>query len=259
MTLSSPTVSVIMPLYNSSAFMEESVRSVLDQTFADFELILVDDCSTDDTLAVAQELSGNDVRIRVVAQPKNAGACATRNAGISAACGRYIAFLDSDDQWKKEKLAIHLAGIHEKNAVLSYTDYVVIDEHGTVIRQNLTPQRMTYHDLMKNTVIGCSTVIYDSERLGKRYFPLIRKHEDLALWLSILREIDYAHRCGPPLSLYRVHPGSLSANKLKAAAYTWEIYRRIEGLSLLSAAFYFGHYALSAVRRRLLQKNGLGA
>lgn len=259
MTLPPPTVSVIMPLYNSSAFMEESVRSVLGQTFADFELVLVDDCSTDDTLTFAEALAGEDARIRVVAQPENAGACATRNAGISAARGRYIAFLDSDDQWKKEKLAIQLAGMLEKNAAFSYTDYMVTDEHGAVIRLNSTPERMNYHDLMKNTVIGCSTVVYDSERLGKRYFPLIRKHEDLALWLSILREIDHAHRCGPALSLYRIHPGSLSANKLKAASYTWEIYRRIEGLSLLSAAYYFGRYALSAVRRRLLHKIRRGA
>lgn len=259
MTSSGPTVSVIMPLYNSAPFMEASIRSVLNQTFADFELLLIDDSSTDDTLTVAETLAEEDTRIRVIAQPKNVGACATRNTGISAAQGRYIAFLDSDDQWKEEKLSIQLAAMRGKNAAFSYTDYVVIDEQGTVVRLNPTPETMDYRGLMKNTVIGCSTVVYDSERLGKRYFPLIRKHEDLALWLSILREIDHAHRCGPTLTLYRVHPGSLSANKFKAASYTWVIYRRIEGLSVPASAYYFAHYALSAVRRRLFSKSGSSA
>lgn len=254
-----PHVSVIMPLYNSSSFMEESIRSVLDQTYTDFELILVDDCSTDDTLAMARALAEEDSRIRTIAREQNGGACAARNAGIAAAQGRYIAFLDSDDLWKETKLEIQLGQMRDKNAAFSYTDYVVMDKHGTVIRLNATPESMTYRSLMKNTAIGCSTVIYDAERLGKRQFPLIRKHEDLALWLSILREIDHAYRCGAALTFYRVHPDSLSANKLKAASYTWEIYRRIEGLSLPVAAYYFSHYALSAVRRRLYRKSYISA
>jgi teichuronic acid biosynthesis glycosyltransferase TuaG len=253
-----PSVSVVMPLYNSAAFMAESVESVIHQTFPDFELILVDDCSTDNTLAVARGFAEADGRIRIVAQSANGGACAARNAGISAARGRYIAFLDSDDLWKQDKLAVQISGMQQKDAAFSYTDYIVTDEHGAVIRLASAPEKMSYRDLLKNTAIGCSTVIYDSDRIGKQQFPSIRKHEDLALWLSILRDIDYAHRCGPAMTFYRVRPGSLSSDKLKAASYTWEIYRKIEGLPLPAAAYYFSRYALSAVRRRLFRKTHPG-
>lgn len=244
-----PTVSVIMPLYNSSEFMDESIGSVLNQSFPDLELILVDDCSSDDSLSRARSAAGKDRRVRVEALSENVGGGLSRNAGISVASGRYIAFLDSDDIWEKEKLAVQLSQMREKGAVFSYTDYAVFGAEGEK-KTRTTPERLNYWGLLRNTAIGCSTVIYDAERIGKRYFPKIRKRQDFGLWLSILRDIDYAYRCGPALTRYRVRHGSVSSNKLVAATYTWKIYREVEGLSLLTSTYCFTSYAVFALLKR---------
>ncbi len=247
----SELVSIIMPLYNSVGFMEKSVRSALDQSYTDLELILIDDASKDATVAAARQFASSDPRIVLIEKSENGGACETRNTGIAHARGRFIAFLDSDDLWGPDKLETQLAGMAEKSASISYTDYNVIDEAGHLRRVTRAPERLNRVQLMKNTVIGCSTVIYDAGKLGKRYFPNIGKHEDLALWLSILKDVDFAYRCGGALTSYMVRRGSLSANKLKAATYTWKIYREIEKLSLLPAAYNFAWYALSSIRRRM--------
>lgn len=246
-----PTVSVIMPLYNSSAFMDESIRSVLDQSFADLELILVDDCSTDDSLAGARALAAQDDRIAVVALPDNQGGGAARNAGIAAARGRYIAFLDSDDIWESEKLAVQLAAMEERKASFSYTDYRMATGEGDQGKTISSPDRVDYRTLLRNNVIGCSTVIYDRKVLGTRLFPLIRKRQDFGLWLSILRDIDFAWRCGPALTRYRIRQNSVSSNKLQAAAYTWKVYRELEALPLSASLYYFARYALSGIVKRL--------
>lgn len=247
----SPQVSVIMPLYNSSRFMEEGVRSVLTQSFADLELILVDDFSSDDTLARARQLAANDARIVVIALNENVGGGGSRNAGIEAARGRYIAFLDADDLWLPEKLTVQISSMGERGAAFSYTDFRVQSADGRRSRVSPTPDRVSYGDLLKATVIGCSTVVYDRDVLGSRFFPMIRKRQDFGLWLSILRDVDFAYRCGPALTHYRVRPGSVSSNKLNAAAYTWRVYRELEELPLLPSMYYFACYATAAVRKRM--------
>ena len=246
-----PVVSVVMPLHNSSDFMGEGVESVLRQSFADLELILVDDCSGDDSLARAREFAARDERIVVVAMPENGGGGASRNAGIARARGRYVAFLDADDLWEPDKLKIQLDEMENKNAAFSYTDYAVFSDDGKSEKIRRTPDKVAYKELLKNTVIGCSTVVYDRKLLGDRYFPLIRKRQDFALWLSILRDVDFAYRCGPALTRHRRRAGSVSANKLKAAMFTWKVYRELEALPLLPSAYYFLHYAFAATRKRL--------
>lgn len=246
-----PLISVVTPLYNSGGFMNESIQSVLQQSHADLELILVDDCSQDDSLARAHRYGERDDRVLVVPLPKNQGGAAARNAGIARAGGRYIAFLDADDVWEADKLSIQLAGMEAKGAAFSYTDYAVMTRDGEVKRTHKAPDRMAYSDLLKNTAIGCSTVIYDRQAIGDRFFPTIRRRHDLALWLSILRDIEFAYRCGPALTRYRIRPGSLSSGKLRAAASTWRVYRQLERLPLPLAAYYFARYAAAAIRKRL--------
>ncbi|NMG42015.1 glycosyltransferase [Chelativorans sp. ZYF759] len=246
-----PTVSVIMPLYNSVEFMDAGIESVLRQTFVDLELIVIDDGSTDESLNRAHRFAKKDQRVRVLSLRKNGGAAVSRNHGIEKARGRYIAFLDSDDLWQADKLELQLNSMRERGAVFSYTDYAVVSLDGTVRRTVFAPDRVSYYDLLKNTTIGCSTVIYDRQALGNRMFPLIRKRQDLALWLSILRDVDFAHRGGPVLTSYRERPRSLSGNKINAARYTWRIYRAFEELPLSHALYYFARYAVSSVLRRL--------
>jgi teichuronic acid biosynthesis glycosyltransferase TuaG len=246
-----PIVSVVMPLYNSAPYMRESIGSVLKQTFQDWELILIDDCSGDESLAVAREFSATDSRIRTIALPQNRGGGEARNAGIAAAEGRYIAFLDSDDLWDGRKLEIQLTEMQKQQALLSYTDFDVIKANGALASIRRTPPKVGYRDLLKNNVIGCSTAVYDAGRLGKRYFMTIRLRQDFALWLSILRDIDFGYRCGPVLMHYRMRQGSVSADKLKAARSTWRLYRDIEKLPIPLASYYFVNYAVAAVRKRI--------
>lgn len=246
-----PAVSVIMPLHNSAPFMGEGIGSVLGQSFRDLELVLVDDASDDETLELARRHAAADRRVQVLSLPINSGAAVARNAGLAAVRGRHVAFLDSDDVWETDKLAHQLKAMKERNAVFSYTDYVVVDPAGAPVRTVMAPDRLSYRGLLKNTAIGCSTVILDRQGVGEIAFPSIRKRQDLALWLSILRRVEFAHRCGPVLTRYRHRPGSISRNKFSAAAHTWRVYREHEQMSLGSSAYYFLRYALAAVGKRL--------
>jgi len=246
-----PIISIIMPLHNSLLFMDDGIQSVLRQSFREFELLLVDDASHDGTLAYAHQLAEQDSRIRVIPRKQNGGGGAARNSGIAQARGRFLAFLDADDIWQDDKLKIQLKEMERLGAAFSYTDYSIVRMDGTKIKSRSVPSKVSYHDLLKDNVVGCSTAIYDVWSLGKRYFPLIRKRQDLALWLSILKSTDFAYKCGPELTRYRVRPGSVSANKLKAAMYTWRVYRHIEALGLLQSLYYFSHYAIASIARRL--------
>jgi len=247
----SPLVSIIIPLFNSDGFMQRAVFSALNQSLKNIEIILVDDCSTDGTLSTARRFAKQDPRIKVIALTENGGGGAARNAGIEKATGKFIAFLDADDLWERHKLETQVSQMDDRRAWLSYTDYSVLAEKGEIVRTVSTPDKVSYGNLLKENVIGCSTVMYNCDALGKRYFPLIRKRQDFALWLSILHDVDYAHRCGPALTHYQLRKGSVSANKLAAAAYTWRVYREVEHLRFWTACYYFAHYAFSAVRKRM--------
>jgi teichuronic acid biosynthesis glycosyltransferase TuaG len=245
-----PKVSVITPLHNSAQLMHKAVESVLCQSYSDFELILVDDLSTDNTLALAKQYQDSDPRVRVMALLGNLGSGKARNAGIEAAEGRFIAFLDSDDSWEPDKLARQLSQMDEKGCALSYTDYMVHSTDGSIYFIFVAPDATTYRSMLKRPSIGCSTAVYDTQMLGKRYFPNIQKSEDFALWLSILREIGSAHKCGAVLTHYTARPDSISANKLASAKYTWIVLTELENLAIPKAAYYFAHYVGSNLCKR---------
>lgn len=246
-----PDVSVVMPLYNSSKYLDESVQSVRFQSYQNWELILVDDASSDDTLERAHAWAQQDSRIRIIACPTNSGAGRCRNLGIESAEGRYIAFLDSDDFWDKEKLTHQLSEMARRAAGFSYTDYAIRFEDRQRTKIYQPPEALTYRDLLRHCAIGCSTVIYDTKVFGKRFFPGIRKRQDFALWLAMLKDIDRAYKCGPALTTYRVRSGSISANKLKATLFTWNIYRQHEKLGVVPSLYYLMRHSLAATRKRL--------
>ena len=244
-------VSVVMPAYNAGETIEASMRSVLDQDHADVELIVVDDCSRDDTWWRVQQLAAGDGRVRPLRQDRNFGVAAARNAGIAAATGRYIAFLDSDDRWHPAKLAIQLAHMQATGARVSYTAYQRVTPEGRTLSTVRPPPVVRYRDMLRSNCIGNLTGLYERS-LGDVRFRHIG-HEDYAFWLEVVRLAGEAVGAGlaEPLAYYLVRPGSLSANKLRAAGWQWRIYREVERIGRLRAAGYLLQYAMRAVAKRI--------
>jgi glycosyltransferase involved in cell wall biosynthesis len=242
-------VSIIMPSYNTARFLRATVESVLGQSFSDWELLAADDHSTDNSRDILRHYRSRDPRIRVLALERHLGPAGARNAAISAARGSYMAFIDSDDVWLPQKLERHIAFMQGEGSALSYTAYHKIHEDDSLGGLVSVPSTVDYDALLYSNCIGCSTAIYDTARLGKVFFPDIARRQDHGLWLKILRKGLRAHGLNEPLTLYRVRKQSVSSNKFIAAAYQWQLYRRVEGLSLGSTLLHFAGYAYRGVRK----------
>lgn len=242
-------VSVVTPCHNSSDFIAETIQSVLDQSFLDWELILVDDYSSDSTCDLIREFIAEDARIQLIQLPTNQGAAVARNAAIKIARGRYISFLDSDDIWMADKLEKQLNFMQSGGYPFTYTAYDKIDENGLKFGHVGVPKKVSYYDLLKMCSVGCLTAIYDAEYFGKVYMPLIRKRQDLGLWLKLLKVSTYAYGLNVSLARYRVRKQSISANKFSAAKYTWRLYREVERLNFFAAFYFFLHYAVRGLLR----------
>ncbi|EUJ48379.1 glycosyltransferase family 2 protein [Listeria rocourtiae] len=207
-------VSIIMPTYNNSTVLKESIVSIQQQGYQDWELLLVDDCSTDGTRDMLRELAERDSRIQLILLTENRGSGFARNEGLSRARGRFVAFLDSDDLWHPEKLEKQLAFMKAHNYGFTFTAYHVFEEQPTVFKRTVrVPEKIHYRQLLKNTIIGCLTVLIDREKVGDFRMPLLRARQDTATWLSILKKQDYAYGMTEPLAYYRVSATSLSSNK----------------------------------------------
>lgn len=246
-------VSIITPVYNAERFLKETIQSILDQSYKKFELILVDDCSTDNSERIIKNFSERDQRIKYVKLESNSGAAVARNTGLKTASGEYVAFLDSDDVWKSTKLEKQLAFMQQKNIGFTYTAFETIDEDGQIIKKRISvPEKVDYSSLLKNTAIACSTVVINRKNTGCFEMPLVRKGQDTATWLKLLRtQIDYAYGINDVMSSYRKVSGSISDNKLSALKRTWNTYRNIERLSFGKAAYYFSWYVLNAIKKRV--------
>ncbi len=241
--MQSELVSVITPSYKSKRFIAECIESVLAQTYENWEMIIVDDCSPDNSNTIIQEYLLKDSRIKFFQLEKNSGAAVARNRAIEEAKGRYIAFLDADDVWMQDKLEKQIAFMQDRDIAFSFTEYVKIDEKSHIISDIIhRPQKVNYKMMLKSNYIPCLTVIYDTQKLSKVFMPLILKRQDYALWLKILKKIDFAYCYNESLAQYRFYAGSLSGNKFIAALYVWKLYREIEKLHFLKAVYYFGHY-----------------
>lgn len=247
-------VSIITPLYNCEPFLEQTIYSVLQQSEQNWELILVDDCSTDNSYQIAQQYALQDKRIKLLKLEKNSGAAVARNTGIAAARGRYIAFLDSDDRWLPQKLAVQLNFMQKKDIAFSYAAYSKLNEQGKEIGVVSVPEQVSYKDLLKVCSIGCLTAMYDTDKLGKIYMPEIRKRQDLGLWLRILKKEPFAYGVQEVLGQYQLRSDSISANKCSAAQFTWKLYREVEKLNFFKASYFFVHYAVNGVLRTKLPK-----
>jgi teichuronic acid biosynthesis glycosyltransferase TuaG len=246
-----PAVSVVTPVWNAAATLAETVASVRAQSFADWEMLLVDDGSTDGSARLMARLAAEEPRIRVFAHATNLGAAAARNRAIREARGRWLAFLDADDLWRPEKLALQVGFMRAQGHPLTFTAYRRITADGRPLGTVRPPASVTRAGLLRSNVIGCLTAIYDSEFFGKVEMPPLARRQDYGLWLELLRRTSHAHALPQVLADYRVHPGSLSAGKGGAARDTWRFYREHERLPRLRAGYYFLHYAVRSVAKRL--------
>jgi teichuronic acid biosynthesis glycosyltransferase TuaG len=245
-------VSVIMPVFNAESTLRKSVESVLKQTLINLELVLVDDCSRDGSDRIMREYAAQDRRVKIVSQPANAGVAEARNAGLRAASGSHVAFLDSDDWWDPRKLELQMAQMQESGALVSYAGYQRVAEDGHLLSCVEPPAEIAYGDMLKSNHIGNLTGVYD-RRLGD--VPFVRMgHEDYVFWLDRVRRAGHAVRVRHegPLAYYLVRNGSVSYNKLRAARWQWRVYRESEHLTLWQAAWYMFHYVRHAFSKRRL-------
>jgi teichuronic acid biosynthesis glycosyltransferase TuaG len=243
-------VSIITPSYNSSRFIEECIDSVLSQTHDNWELLIVDDCSSDNSCELIEKY--NDKRIALIELEKNVGAAEARNIAIRKAKGKYIAFLDADDLWMPTKLEKQIGFMLEKNIAFSFTSYESISEDGqqrySIIKAY---KKMTYYSYLKNTIIGCLTVIIDREKTGDFQMPNIRSSHDMALWLLLMKRGFDAFGLEENLGSYRVVSTSNTSNKLKAAFDVWEVYRKVERLGIFYSIWCFINYVFNAIKKRI--------
>lgn len=244
-----PVVSVITPAFNARRFIGETVESVLAQTFTDFEMLVVDDCSRDDTPEVVRELARADGRVRLIQHQANGGPATARNTALEHAAGRYVAFLDSDDLWLPGKLEEQIRFMQDRDAALSYTQYRRISESGEPVSPVIpVPEQLNYRGLLMNTAMATSTVVVDRAKTGP--LRMIRTYyDDFALWLSILKKGFVAHGVRKDLVRYRVVTGSWSRNKLRSVYYTWKVYRDVERLGFADAAWCLLHYAWNGYQK----------
>ena len=242
-------VSIIIPVYNAEKFIGKTIESVLNQTYKNWEMLIFNDKSKDDSLKIIKKYSEKDERIKVVDSKENVGVVAARNKLIEIATGEFIAFLDADDYWKQNKLEKQIKFMRKNNALISCTEYTRVTEDEKEINDIIIKEIITYEDMLKNNYLGCLTVVYNANKLGKRYFKERKKNEDYVLWLEIVKETKIIFGLKENLAFYRVLNNSRSSNKIKVAKDRWEVYRKIERLSLLKSIYYFLQYVIRALKK----------
>ena len=230
-------VSIIMPTYNCAKFIGETIKSVIAQTYSNFELIIVDDCSKDNTEDVVN--SFDDKRIKYHKLEKNSGAAVARTTAMNMAKGKYMAFLDSDDLWMENKLERQLKFMKDNNYNITCTAYEQVNEVGENLNKVIkTKKKADYNRILLDCPVGNSTVMYNVEALGKFEVPNIRKRNDDALWLQMLKKEKYIYGMDEVLAKYRIRSNSISSNKLSLIKYHWQLYRDIEHLSVIRSVFH---------------------
>ena len=268
-------ISIIVPVYNAANYIAETIHMVQQQTLSDWELILVDDCSSDESASViakciaeseardtqgaqnirsAQITQGSQKQIRLISKKTNEGAAAARNTGLDAATGRYIAFLDADDLWQPDKLEKELAFMKEHDAGFAFMSYLFGDEKGIPTGKAVrVPEKLTYQKALSRTIIFTSTVLFDTEKIDRNLLrmPAIES-EDTATWWRILQAGHIAYGLDEALVTYRRPGKSLSSNKGRAVRRMWGLYRSIAGMNSLQALLYMPLWAFHATMRRVI-------
>ena len=247
------SVSIITATYNSSSLIIDTYESILKQSIQSWEWLVTDDCSTDNTFEILEKLSKNDSRVVIFKNDKNSGAAVSRNNSLSYAQGKFVAFIDSDDLWLPNKLEKQVDFMEKIQADFSFTAYELIDVSGNILGQRVDTHLTSYVDyedmLKKKATLGCSTVMLRRGAFNDLSMPLLRTGQDYATWLKLLKTTN-AYVNGEVLTQYRIVPNSISRNKVKKAKRQWQIYRKIEKLSILKSIICFFFYAWRAVFRK---------
>lgn len=247
-------ISIITPSYNSSCWIKKTYLSIKAQSYQNWEWLITDDCSLDKTTEILKELSNKDSRIRIFKNKVNSGAAVSRNNSLSHAKGEFIAFIDSDDLWLPLKLETQIKFMEGKKVDFSFTAYELINENDKLLNRRVDTHNIeyvTYDDMLrKKSTLGCSTIMLRVNAFDDITMPLIRTGQDYGLWLKLLKSGSKAYKINDILTQYRISSNSISRNKFKKAMRQWEIYRKIEKLSLLTSIECFSFYAYRAVFRK---------
>ncbi|WP_341868513.1 glycosyltransferase family 2 protein [Marinilactibacillus kalidii] len=247
-------VSIIIPTYNSASYLEATLNSIVVQSYSNWEAIIIDDCSEDDTKLIVSRFQESDSRIKYLKLEKNSGTAVARNKGVEEASGTYIAFLDSDDMWAKDKLTKQINFMEENNYYFTSTSYSKIDQDGKELGRIVSPlKKMNYYELLKRNT-GNSTVIYNAEFLGKFFIPDIRKRNDYVMWLQVIKKAKNIYGLDEVLAMHRVREGSLSKNKFSLLKYHWHVYRKIEHLPLKKSIYLMLYWVLGTSLKTTLNK-----
>ena len=232
-------ISIITPSYNSASYIGKTIESIQAQTYTNWELLITDDCSSDDSRVVIQSYANKDPRIKLIVLEKNSGAGVARNKSIAAAKGRYIAFCDSDDRWYPDKLEKQLAYMNAKDCAMSHTSYMTCDENDRITGIVICRKKETLNSMCKDDKMGFLTVMYDTEKVGKVFMPELRKRQDWALKLKVLNICGEAWGMKEPLAYYRKRSDSISSNKRSLIKYNIAVYNEVLGWSKIKSNLYF--------------------
>ncbi|WP_332396279.1 glycosyltransferase family 2 protein [Vibrio metschnikovii] len=248
-----PLVTIITATFDSEEYILDTYKSIQSQTYSNWEWVVTDDCSSDNTLLLLEHIESNDSRVTVLQNKENSGAAVSRNRSIKIARGEFIAFIDSDDIWDPNKLEEQLEFMGE-DIDFSFTAYELIDGSGNNLNKSVDSTQVgsfSYNDMLrKKATLGCSTVMLRRSAFDDLTMPLIRTGQDYATWLKLLKTGKRAHVINKILTKYRILPGSISRNKVKKAQRQWQIYREIEKLGVFESIVNFGFYACRAVLRK---------
>lgn len=250
-----PLVSIITPCYNAAAFIAETIASVQNQTFTNWEWFIMDDFSNDSSVSIIAEFAKKDVRIKLLPLKKNTGAAIARNMGIALAKGNYMTFIDADDVWKPQFLAENIARITQSEGFLcaSYEMYdVTLNKK---LGELIVPSYATYAAILKTNTVSCLTAFIDISRLGKEFMPEIKYRQDMGLWLKYLKKINRVEGIQQNLAIYRIRKQSLSNNKINLLQHQWVFYRDVENLSILVSGYYFSIWMYYGTKKYWLLKN----
>lgn len=244
-----PKISIITACYNAEKFIEQTIQSVQNQTVTEWEWLLVDDGSTDNSVAIIQQYSSKDSRIIVIQESKNKGPAVARNKGIVKAAGDYLTFIDADDVWFPHFLEVNLNNIEDSFGFLC-ASYHMKDEW---LQEDLgmlkVPNMATYSDILKTNTISCLTAFINIKQLGKELMPTIAYRQDMGLWLKYLKKIPYVTGIQQPLAIYRIRQNSHSRSKTNLLMHQWYFYRKVAGLSIVKSVYFFMWWVYYGVKK----------
>jgi teichuronic acid biosynthesis glycosyltransferase TuaG len=246
-------VSIVTPSYNCSEYIVKTIESVLNQSYQNWEMIIVDDCSTDNSIEIIERITDGNSKIKLIKLEKNVGSAQARNVALEVANGRFIAFLDSDDIWYSDKLEEQVSFMLARKAPISFTSYELIDESGVSKNHIIhSVEKLNQIDYLKNTIIGFSTSMIDTKIVGNNFrMRDVRTRQDASLWITLLGKGFFAYGFDKVLTGYRVHSKSISANKFKAVKQVWNLYFNLHKLGLLKSMYYFFLYVFNAIKKRM--------